>query len=77
MPDWAKEAAHWRCLAHMLAMALNAIGRDPALPCRCGEDPYTDGDPCPKCFAAWQAEQHRASRNSRPNPETDREPRQE
>lgn len=35
----------------MHLVTLSAIAHDDALECRCGHDPYTDGEPCPKCFA--------------------------
>lgn len=28
-----------------------AIANDEALACRCGQEPYLDGEPCPVCFA--------------------------
>ena len=33
--------------------AWRAIAEDEALPCKCGEPPYTDGNLCPKCWAAF------------------------
>lgn len=38
-------------VARTYRLALTAIGKDEALPCRCGTDPYTDGEECPKCTA--------------------------
>jgi len=47
----AGEISRLRYLAQMQDLALAAIARDPLYECRCGEEPYTDGEPCPKCFA--------------------------
>jgi hypothetical protein len=38
-------------VAGMYRLALVAIAKDEALECRCGDDPYTDGEECPKCTA--------------------------
>lgn len=38
-----------------------AIVEDPELACRCGEDPYLDGEPCPVCFAIEMYEMNAAA----------------
>jgi hypothetical protein len=35
----------------IMRMALEAIAGDEHLECRCGSEPYTDGELCPRCFA--------------------------
>lgn len=40
-----------RIVAQSYRLALTAIAKDEALPCRCGEEPYTDGEECPTCTA--------------------------
>ena len=37
--------------AGMYRLALKSIANDDALECRCGNDPYTDGEECPRCTA--------------------------
>lgn len=32
-------------------LTLISIAKDPALKCKCGNPPYTDGIQCPKCSA--------------------------
>ncbi len=43
------ETEQWRQLGS--AVALSAINRDTSYECRCGEEPYTDGEQFPLCFA--------------------------
>ena len=51
----ANEVERLRALESLNRMAWRAIANDPALKCRCGVEPYTDGEPCPKCWAIAQA----------------------
>lgn len=36
---------------HLETLAWDCIARDDFLECKCGLDPYDNGNPCPKCFA--------------------------
>lgn len=47
----ADEIDRLRIVAKSYRLALTAIGRDDALVCRCGHEPYTDGEECPACTA--------------------------
>lgn len=62
---WKREAEWWRCFAHMQMLALAAVAKDSNYVCQCGTEPYTDGDPCPKCFCAWQLAEFQEARKRR------------
>ena len=59
-----REAANVEMSMHLVT--LSAIAHDDAMECRCGHDPYTDGAPCPKCFAISMYEEmfHRAPKKA-------------
>lgn len=65
---WKPEASWWRLHAHVQMLALSAVAKDPNYECQCGTPPYTDGDPCPKCFCLWQLEETRDAVKGRPDP---------
>lgn len=46
-------------LADIVASAiLRELIADDRYPCLCGEEPYTDGEPCPKCSAILLLEEN-------------------
>lgn len=48
-----KQALRLKIRLALAYTALKIIGDDDTLECRCGHDPYTDGELCPRCYA-WE-----------------------
>lgn len=46
-----KIAEEYKLLNATYKLALTAIAKDKDLKCECGNHPYVDGEPCPKCTA--------------------------
>jgi len=57
--NWKREAACWKGFAAVQQVAIAAVARDKNYKCQCGNEPYTAGDQCPKCFAEYAFEEMR------------------
>jgi hypothetical protein len=53
----AEERYSLRTAYTLARHALVAISREPVKCCQCGSPPFTDGNPCPICFAHQMLEQ--------------------
>ena len=51
LSDVIRERNAWKLLAHVQLLAIAVVAKDPEYECRCGTGGYTDGMPCPVCFA--------------------------
>lgn len=59
-----RELDAWRALAHCQLLAVSAVAKDANYECQCGTEPYTDGDPCPCCFARLALRQFNDTRDA-------------
>ena len=50
---WKDEALYWRGMAYTQMLAISAVANDKLYECRCGDEPYTDGEMCPACFCIY------------------------
>jgi len=51
--NWKREAKCWKGFAALQQLVIAAVAHDKLYQCQCGNEPYTDGDMCPKCFAEY------------------------
>ena len=55
---WLERRAKEQILAAASMAGWYCLAADDDLTCRCGEEPYTDGEPCPACWALEMFEMH-------------------
>ncbi len=60
--NWKREANCWNGLATIQQLAVAAVARDPNYECHCGDEPYTNGEMCPKCFCIYAMEEMKEMR---------------
>jgi hypothetical protein len=64
-PEWVEsrfkhmeaEVNKWKSLAMQQDLAIAAVANDELYECMCGNEPYTDGEDCPKCFSVHARDQ--------------------